>query len=248
MITFTPHYSSSAGNLYTVTDGESTLMLECGVGITKIRQALNHKLHQVAACLVTHEHKDHSRAVMDVIGAGVDVFCSYGTAAALGLAGHRVNLITALDQFRMGPWVVLPFDIEHDAAEPVGFLIQNEEDKLLFAADTFYIRYQFQGLTHIAIECNYSKDCMHEDTPLAHKLRVMRSHMSLETVLAFLHANDLSRVREIHLLHLSDDNSDEHAFKTAVQAATGIPAQVAKKSHNSAGSGPLLPRSGSYGG
>jgi len=230
MITFTSHFSSSAGNLYTVTGGTSTIMLECGARITKIRQALNHKLSSIEACLVTHSHGDHARAAEDVIAAGVDLYCSAGTAAALCINGHhRMHIIRALEQFRVGHWTVLPFDVEHDAEEPLGFLIINGADRLLFAADTAYIRHRFAGLTHICLECNYSKRTMAEDIPLAHKLRVMRSHMSLDTVLGFLAANDLRGVRQIHLLHMSDDNSNEDLFKTKVQAATGIPVYVAKR-------------------
>lgn len=230
MLTFTPHFSSSAGNLYTVTGGTSTIMLECGARITKIRQALNHKLSSIEACLVTHEHGDHAKAAEDIIAAGVDLYCSPGTAQALGINGHhRVHIIEALKQFRVGPWTILPFDVEHDAEEPLGFLIQGGEEKLLFAADTFYIRHRFAGLNLIAVECNYSKQTMSPDIPLAHKLRVMRSHMSLDTVLGFLAANDLGGVRQIHLLHLSEDNSNEDLFKIKVQAATGIPVYVAKR-------------------
>ena len=42
-------------------------------------------------------------------------------------------------------------------------------------------------------------------------------------------ADDLGGVRQIHLLHLSSENSDETLFKNRVQAATGIPVYVAKK-------------------
>jgi phosphoribosyl 1,2-cyclic phosphodiesterase len=228
MIEFTAHASSSAGNFYTVSDDKTTLALECGLPIVKIKKALNHKLHEVAGCLCTHEHGDHAKAAEDVIAAGVDLYCSAGTAQALGINGHhRVHTVRALEQFRVGPWAVLPFDVAHDAEEPLGFLIQGGGEKLLFAADTFYIRHKFQGLNLIAVECNYSKQTMAPDIPLAHKLRVMRSHMSLDTVLGFLAANDLSGVRQIHLLHLSGDNSAEALFKDRVQAATGIPTYIA---------------------
>ncbi len=228
MLTFTAHASSSAGNLYTVTDGTSMIMLESGVRITKIRQALNHKLSSIEACLVTHSHGDHAKAAEDVIAAGVDLYCSAGTAAALCINGHhRVHIIRALEQFRVGHWTVLPFDVEHDAEEPLGFLIQGGGEKLLFAADTFYIRHRFAGLNLIALECNYSRQTMAPDIPLAHRLRIIRSHMSLDTVLAFLAANDLSGVRQIHLLHASRDNSDVQLFKDRVQAATGIPTYIA---------------------
>lgn len=57
---------------------------------------------------------------------------------------------------------MLPVKTEHDAKEPLGFLIYSRttREKLLFATDTYYIRYRFPGLTHIMIECNYAIDIM----------------------------------------------------------------------------------------
>ena len=59
--------------------------------------------------------------------------------------------------------------------------------------------------------------------------RTIRNHMSLERLIEMLKANNLSQVREIHLLHLSDANSDESEFKLKVQEATGVPVYVAAK-------------------
>ncbi|MEN6475932.1 MAG: MBL fold metallo-hydrolase [Syntrophaceae bacterium] len=227
MIEFSAHASSSAGNLYRV-DGLTSLLLECGLPIKKIKQALYHQLHTIEACLLTHEHGDHAKAARDIVGVGVDLYCSAGTASALEIdCHHRVHIVEPLKAFKIGPWTVIPFDVEHDAEEPLGFLIINGTDRLLFAADTAFIRHRFAGLTMIALECNYSKTTMAEDIPLAHKLRVMRSHMSLDSVLAFLAANDLRAVRQIWALHLSRENSDAQLFKDKIQAATGIPTYIA---------------------
>lgn len=227
MITFESYASSSRGNLYRITDGAgSSLLLECGLNIKSIRKSLRHTLHEVDGVLLTHEHQDHAKAAREVIRAGVDLYCSNGTCAALELTGHRVHIVEALKQFSIGSWTVLPFETQHDAVEPLGFLIQNGTDKLLFCMDSFYIRHRFQGLTMICVECDYSKRTMRDDLPHAQKKRLLFSHMSLETLLGFLAANDLSSVREIHLLHLSDDNSDERLFKEMVQGATGIPVYI----------------------
>ncbi len=45
-----------------------------------IRKALDFKVAGLAGCLVSHEHKDHCRAVPDLIRAGVDVCHAGGTA------------------------------------------------------------------------------------------------------------------------------------------------------------------------
>ena len=176
---------------------------------------------------------DHSKAVKDIMRAGIDCYISAGTAEALGLSGHRINIVKAKQQFRIGTWTVLPFDTQHDAAEPLGFLLANQDgEKLLYATDTYYIRYRFQGLTHIMVEANYSLDILRANVEAGTvdanlKNRIIKSHFSLENVKKFLQANDLSRVQEIWLLHLSDGNSDAERFKREIQSLTGKPVYIA---------------------
>ncbi len=176
---------------------------------------------------------DHCKAVKEIMRAGIDCYMSRGTAEALGVSGHRLNIIKAKQQFRIGTWAILPFETQHDSAEPLGFLLVNQAgDKLLYATDTYYIRYKFHGLTHIMVECNYAADILKRNVeagavPKELKGRILKSHFSLENVKQFLRANDLSRVREIWLLHLSDGNSDAERFKWEIQSMTGKPVYIA---------------------
>jgi phosphoribosyl 1,2-cyclic phosphodiesterase len=225
--------SSSAGNAYLV-GGRSPLLLDCGLSYRELQRATGYKLTGLAGCLVGHEHADHSKAAADLMQAGVDCYMSAGTAEALGLTSHRLRVVKVLEQVQIGDWTVLPFDAVHDAAEPLGFLIAGEGEKVLYLTDTAYCRYRFNGLTRIMVECNYSREILDRNIE-AGKLhpglrrRLLRSHMGLERVLAFLAANDLSQVRGIMLLHLSDGNSDAMGFKKAIQAATGRMVRVAEK-------------------
>jgi hypothetical protein len=68
---------------------------------------------------------------------------------------------------------------------------------------------------------------MAQDLDPARKKRLLTSHFSLENVVKFFHANDLSACRCIHLLHLSAENSDAALFKRTIQEATGKPVLVA---------------------
>lgn len=226
---FAPYASSSAGNLYKLVSGGSTLMLECGLPIRDIKQYFHFDFSRVEGCLLTHAHLDHSKAAKDIMAAGVDLYCSQGTIDALGLVGHRLHAVRGQESFKSGQWTILPFDVEHDCKEPLGYLIASGENKMIFATDTYFIRWRFKGLTHIAIECNYSKDLLPSDLNFTRKKRLMESHMGLHTCLDFFRANDMSSVREIHLLHLSDDHSDERLFETEVQKITGKPVFVAPK-------------------
>ena len=176
---------------------------------------------------------DHSKAVKDIMHAGIDCYISAGTAEALGLSGHRVHIIKAKQQFRIGTWAILPFETQHDAAEPLGFLLANQDgERLLYATDTYFIRYRFANLNVIAVECNYSLDILKRNVdagtvPKELKSRIMKSHFSLENVKKFLQANDLGKVQEIWLLHMSNGNSDSERFKREVMELTGKPTYIA---------------------
>ncbi|WP_201319091.1 MBL fold metallo-hydrolase [Paenibacillus sp. EPM92] len=235
MIDIKPLASSSAGNAYRVSDGTTTLLLDAGLRFSDIRRGLDFRVSELAGCLITHEHGDHIKAAADIMKAGVNVYASGGTLEAARLSGHRAIALKALEKFTIGTWTILPFEVEHDVSEPLGFLLANKAgDKLLFATDTYYIRYRFPGLTHIMVECNYSAKILDENiaarhVPVGMKKRLIRSHFSLENMMDFLRANDLSRVQEIWLLHLSDSNSDAELFKREIQELTGKQVYIADR-------------------
>ena len=222
---FTQHASSSAGNLYTLSNNTEQIIIEAGIPFREIQKALRFSLGGFSGCLITHEHQDHAKAARDLLKAGVDVYMSKGTADALNLKSHRLHIIEPGKQFKIGGFSIMPFSIEHDCKEPLGFLVQSGADKLLFVTDTHYVRYRFNGLTLIAVECNHSLDLITELEPVRRK-RLMETHMSLETCVELLKANDLSKVRQIHLLHLSSGNSDAELFQRTIEDLTGIPVHI----------------------
>lgn len=219
--------TGSKGNCYHISDGSTSLLLECGIKFKDIQKKLDFKTTDLAACLVTHEHKDHCIGLKDVLKNGIDTYMSLGTSEAIGITHHRIKRVRSKEQFRIGTWTILPFDVQHDVSEPVGFLFMNEQgEKLLFATDTYYIKYKFNDLSHIMLECNYAEDIVSENVaagrlPKTLAKRLLRSHFSLENVKEFLRSNDLSKVEEIWLLHLSNANSDEARFKKEIAELTG---------------------------
>ncbi|OAA90772.1 MBL fold metallo-hydrolase [Clostridium ljungdahlii] len=225
--------SGSAGNCYLLQNENETLMLECGLSYRTILKGLNFNVSDVAACLITHEHRDHCKAIKDIIKAGIDIYTGKGTIDFYGMSGYRVHSIRSEEQFAVGDFTVMPFKTDHDAVEPLGFLIyHNEIGRLLFITDSYYCRYKFSGITHIMIECNYDVNVLNkniENGTIPYKLRnrIIKSHFSLENVKEFLSETDLSEVREITLLHLSGDNSDEKMFIEEIEKLTGKPVYAA---------------------
>lgn len=226
--------SSSAGNSYVLENEREALLIECGVKFNKIKQTLNFQLSKVAGCIVTHEHKDHCIAAQDVMTAGIKVYTTAGTAKAIGIAGHhRCQVIEKGPRYPIGGFKVMAFGVKHDAADPVGYLVQHEETgNVLFLTDTYYVEYTFKNLNNIIVEANYSKEILDErlrrgDSPEFLRNRVLQSHMSLETCKGLLAANDLKQVNNIVLIHLSDSNSNVGQFLREVKQATGKAVHIA---------------------
>ena len=213
--------SSSSGNAYIVTDRDTRILLECGVSHKKLQKLSGFSLSEFQACLVSHEHKDHAKAVADLISRGMAVYMSEGTADALET--DAVNLIEHMEQFNVGSLDIVPFTTFHDAAEPLGFLIKSrvDGDVLAFATDTVNLRYKFPGLNILAIEANYDKHILErcEKMPEKVRYRITNSHMEIDTLCDYLRSLDLSQCREIHLLHLSDATSHEGHFLNKVARA-----------------------------
>ena len=229
--------SSSAGNAYILrsSSGE-TLLLECGIKHTKLLEALDYDLQHLSGCLLSHEHGDHAREARWVTSRRIPLYCSEGTAWALQMQyDPMVRMIKAKMPTRVGSFLVYPFDVKHDASEPLGFLIEHEEmGRLLFVTDSYLLRYGFRGVTHWLIECNYNTDILQDRLasgavhPAQYK-RTLLSHMSYETCQKTLLASDLTSTRHIMLIHLSDGNSDAERCRLGIAGVTGKDVRVATR-------------------
>ena len=226
---FTSLASSSHGNAYIVEDQETRILLECGCSRKKLQQLAGFHLTAFSAYIVSHEHKDHSGCVADLVAAGLPVYMSQGTAEALAL--EAVEVIQHGEQFTVGSIDIVPFTTFHDAAEPLGFLFKSriDGDVLAFATDTVNLAYQFPGMNILAIEANYDREILDRSEKLPDKVRhrITNSHMEIDTLCRYLQELDLSECREIYLLHLSDAMSDEGRFLYQVRRCVPPRIQVA---------------------
>lgn len=229
--------TGSSGNCYKVKIGRATLLLECGLPYKTIQKKLNFKVSEIDACLITHEHQDHAKAVKELMRAGVDCYMTKGTAEALGVSGHRLKTFRSFEKARyysevIEGLIVLPFEAVHDVAEPVSYYIRtysryDKEESLVFVTDTAYMKYKIPACDVLMIECNYVKSVLDEkdkqgEIEVSLRNRIVKNHMSLETLVEALKAADLSRTKKIYVLHLSDLNSDEEMIKRTIQERTGI--------------------------
>lgn len=222
--------SGSKGNAYFVSDGETPLLIECGLSLESLQQKLHYGLSKIAACLVSHSHKDHSKTVPKLLARGIDCYMSKETAEALGVSQHHRMHFLEEGLYQIGTWVVLCFEAVHDVP-CLGFLLATRDEKLLYLTDSAYCKYRFNEITHLMVACNYDMGILKDNIEAgtferAAKSRVIHSHANLDTIKKMLQANDLSKVKGIWLLHLSDRNADAEMFKREIQELIGKPVYV----------------------
>ena len=205
------HGSESAGNLYTLQAKSECLIIEAGLRLQVLKQALNYDLSNVVGALQSHKHLDHAKYIKDFMSAGIECYTSQDVIESQSLYGHRAHQITPMVPFKLGSFTLLAFPVPHGDCPNLGFLISHAESgKILFVTDASHIANKFVGLSHLMIEANY-------DDPLLQSDRTVGKHMSIDTCLQFLRTNDLRHVRNIVLLHLSASNSDSKQFTKSVQ-------------------------------
>lgn len=219
--------SGSKGNCYLMDNGETKLLLDAGIPFNQIQIGCDFRVSDISGCLVSHRHGDHAKAIKDLLKRGINV---YGPKDLQNI-NSQISVLKPLIKYNIGSFMIVPFELTHDV-ECYGYQINSiGKQKLVYITDTAYVRYTFSELTHVMIEANYDTEIIRKNTlnmdingNLAS--RIIQSHMNIKTVEEFLDANDLSKLQQVYLLHLSDSNSNADKFKDRIQKKTGAEVYV----------------------
>lgn len=206
--------SGSSGNCYILEDASEALVIEAGIPFMTVKKALDFNISKIVGVVVSHSHGDHAKYVGEYEKSGIPVFQPYESDMEKQVRTY-------------GEFVIKSFPLVHDVP-CCGFLIWHPETgNVLYASDTEYIKYRFQDLSHILIECNYSRELILEDA--VNRSHVMTGHMELQTVLDFLHVNESKVLKNVVLLHMSARNSDPDAFVADAKKMVWCPVWAAEK-------------------
>lgn len=228
--------SSSRGNSYILKGRSETLIIEAGIKLSQVKEALDFDISPVAAVLVSHSHNDHAEFMEQYLQAGIPILAGKETFQSKDLQkyDYLFREVKPGHGYKIGNFKVVGFDLAHDVP-CLGYHISHPESgNILFLTDTYYCPYTFQNLNHILIETNYAEDIV-ERAVLSGSLhpavrpRLMYTHIELETAKKILKANDLSKVINIILIHLSDGNSNQERFVREIRELTGKAVYAADK-------------------
>lgn len=224
--------SGSKGNcLYVEQDGKA-LLVDCGLSAKETMRRLELRglnPSAIEGIVVTHEHSDHVRGVRVTANrlGGVPVMTTTGTATQAKWGGPlEVTSITAGREFRLAGFTLHPFTLPHDAADPVGLVLEGGGTRLGLATDlgqaTKLAANRLTGCRALIIEANHDPILLAEGKYppwLQQRIRSRHGHLSNQQgadFIARLHHADLAQVV---LAHLSEENNDPDL---ALNLAAGV--------------------------
>ena len=230
--------SSSAGNcaLVEISTGEKFL-IDAGVSFKKLTALLAQEgvsPAQLSAVFLTHEHSDHTAGLSGFAALGTPIYTTRGTAGALSLrTAPAWKIIPAQSVFALGGLSVESFPIPHDAAEPVGFVLEDGDERLVWALDMGHLQPNVKKILHSAttlvLESNYCPRMLEADRtrPFALKQRIKgrHGHLSNDDTFEFISVERGSSWRRVILAHLSRQCNDATMLESRY-AQAGIPVEI----------------------
>lgn len=214
--------SGSAGNAALLATSTTRILIDAGISRRKLRRRVEEaglpNLGLSAVCL-THEHTDHSGHAAKISDEyGCPVYLSDGTAEAMEANGSpplmRKECFDPGEAFSVGDITVTPFQVPHDAKDPVGFRFEANGVCLAFALDlgrlTTLIRERFRDCRCLVLEANYDVERLRESFyPWEIKQRIQggTGHLSNDNIRDFLRADFDGAAKDIVLAHLSENNN-----------------------------------------
>ncbi len=227
-LSISPLFSGSSGNAILISSGRTRILIDAGVSCKRIEEALKYIGEDVSCLsgiLITHEHTDHTAGAQVLSRKhGIPVYATEPTWISMpkvDIPARLARMISKTD-FYIDDLLIEPFDLPHDAADPVGYCVSCGALKAAVATDLGYFPKAMEDkLKHcglVVLESNHDLQMLVNGRyPYVLKQRIKSRHGHLSNADAADAAVKLAcaGVTSILLGHLSrENNSEQLAYRT----------------------------------
>ena len=210
--------SGSKGNATLVMDKGRVLLIDMGIGIRALKEILireNLNIYNISAMLLTHEHWDHTSGIKYL--PPLPIYCTKET-----FEGENVVELDPYKDFEIDHFKITPVSTNHDVKNPLGFIIRNGSETLVYLTDSGKITVKtlqkLKNADYYIIESNHDPDMlMATNRPMMLKRRILstKGHLSNEQSATYMTKCVGEKTKEIILAHLSEEaNAPEVAIET----------------------------------
>ena len=216
-------FSGSSGNSLFVSSGDTKILVDAGLSGKRVEQALaqiDELAGQIGGILVTHEHRDHIHGV-GVLSRRyhIPIYANFATweamRADLGKIDEaNVQVFETGSPFVVGDFRINAFRTSHDAAESVGFVIEDGRASVGIATDTGIVTEDIvtalKGRDLVVIESNHDPSMLEAGSypfPLKQRIKGDRGHLSNEICGETVKTLVKAGLDKVVLGHLSEENN-----------------------------------------
>ena len=173
MFKFCSLYSGSTGNSLFIETNDTKILVDAGESCKKITESLSNidiSMDSINAIIVTHEHIDHVKGLGTISKKfNIPVYANSETWDAMPLQKDKIDEINIRtfnlkESFEIGDLKINPFSIPHDAANPCGFNIYYNDNKISIATDLGHINseilHNLENSSFILLESNYDPNIL----------------------------------------------------------------------------------------
>ncbi|TCK61714.1 MBL fold metallo-hydrolase [Seleniivibrio woodruffii] len=220
-MTFNCISSGSSGNCYFLEFDDRVVFVDCGVTMKSIKASVDISRFQgkEIQLYITHEHHDHVSGLKPFINKfSPKIFASEGTASALHSAvGHAAHIYVLKGgcEYDVSGLSVIPFDINHDSREPLGYRFSFSEKVVTFATDLGVVSKEVEKFLCccdvLVLESNYEPKLLEQGKyPLYLKKRIasQKGHLSNKDAVKILSSICDTGLGKVFLAHVSEENND----------------------------------------
>lgn len=218
-MTFNCVSSGSSGNCYFLELADRVVFVDCGVPMKSIMSAVDITRFQgkEIQLFITHEHHDHVSGLKPFINRfSPKIFASEGTASALyGTLGQHIYVLDGGFEYDLGGLSVIPFDINHDSSEPLGFRFSFEEKVVTFATDLGIVSKEVEKFLCctdvLVLESNYEPKLLEAGkypSYLKKRIASQKGHLSNKDAVKILSTICDTGLGKVFLAHVSEENND----------------------------------------
>ncbi len=225
--------SGSSGNSTLIRAEKTAVLLDAGLSAAALigkLGTLGLTLEDLDAVLIGHDHGDHTQG-LKALGKrwGGPIYLNRETAEAVkekapGLG--NLHIFQNQHTWEIGDIRVSPFPVEHDALNPVGFVLECGGVRVAAATDLGFVtrpvREAFRGVHAAIIEANYDPGLLLNGSRpwhLKQRIKSRRGHLSNGDAADFLGEVCGETVSDVFLVHLSRDCNRPDLALQAVKEA-----------------------------
>ncbi|MEI6285659.1 MAG: MBL fold metallo-hydrolase [Bacillota bacterium] len=212
--------SGSSGNAALLQTGKTNILIDAGISAKRLTMsigAFNLRPDDLNGIVITHEHSDHIKGLgVFLKKTSVPLYCRAGTATEILRKFPQLcdNIVEISDFFAIGNVSCEAFDIDHDAADPVGYAFSYKRIKVGYCTDigrmTATVREKLCDCDILTLESNHDPEMLKRGSyPEFLKARIsgIRGHLSnLEAGVTLAKLHRAKRCIAF-LAHLSRENN-----------------------------------------